>query len=220
MRDPVDPARTGHLHEIAERFPGTLSLFRADLMEPGSFDESHWNGTSNERHQPYSCSKTRAERLAWQIASRQDRWDLVVVNPGLVFGPALSPHTSSESVRIMRDFGTGYYCMGVPGLEFGIVDVRDVAEGHVRAALTPGASGRHILVSESLTLGEIAGVLREHFGRSFPFPRFKVPRIFAVLLAPLRGISRTMVRRSLLRARSPRAPHGEPPVPQSARQGS
>ena len=274
VRDPADPARIRHLRAIAARSPGTLSFFRADLNEFGSFDEpvtgcqlvfhtasplvvrgvkdpvreliepategtrnvldavnrassvrrvvltssvaaiagdaadmveteagcfdeSHWNQTSSERHQPYSCSKTRAERLAWAIAARQDRWDLVVVNPGLVFGPALSPHTRSESVRIMRDFGTGFYRMGVPGMEFGIVDVRDVAEGHVRAGLIPEASGRHILVSESLTLGEIAGVLRDHFGSGFPFPRFRIPRMMALLVAPLRGIPRSVVRRNV-----------------------
>jgi nucleoside-diphosphate-sugar epimerase len=274
VRDPTDPARTGHLRHIAETSPGSLSLFRADLMEPGAFDEavagcqyvfhtaspllvrgvedpvreliepatrgtrnvleavnrspsvrrvvltssvaaiagdaadmsgirtgrfdeSHWNETSHERHQPYSCSKTRAERLAWEMAAGQDRWDLVTVNPGLVFGPALSPHTRSESVRIMRDFGTGYYRMGVPGMEFGIVDVRDVAEGHVRAGFIPEASGRHILVSESLTLGEIAGVLRNHFGGGFPFPRFRLPRIVVLLLAPFRGVPRAVVRRNV-----------------------
>lgn len=274
VRDPTDPARTGHLRKIAEASPGTLSLFEADLMEPGSFDEavagcrivfhtasplvvrgvkdpvgeliepatrgtrhvleavgrassvrrvvltssvaavygdaadmmgletghfdeSHWNRTSNERHQPYSCSKTRAERLAWGMAAGQDRWDLVVVNPGLVLGPALNPHTRSESVRIMRDFGTGYYRLGVPWMEFGIVDVRDVADGHVRAGLIPEASGRHILVSESLSLAGIAGVLRDHFGSGYPFPRLRVPRILVLLLAPLRGIPRAMVRRNV-----------------------
>lgn len=274
VRNPMDPARTGHLRDMAEELPGTLSFFRADLMEPGAFDEavagcrlvfhtasplmvrgikdpvreliepatrgtrnvldavnrassvrrvvltssvaavfgdaaelaslrtgrfdeSHWNETSSEGHQPYSCSKTRAERLAWDMVAEQNRWDLVVVNPGLVFGPALSPHTRSESVRIMRDFGTGFYRMGVPAMEFGIVDVRDVAEGHVRAGLIPEASGRHILVSESLTLGEIGGVLRGHFGSGFPFPRLRLPRILVLLVAPLRGVPRAVVRRNV-----------------------
>ena len=133
----------------------------ADLEEidEDRFGESHWNSTSNGNHQPHSYSKTLAERLAWEIAGAQDRWDLVVVNPGLVLGPGLSPHTKAEGVLIMLDFGNGYYGFGAPELEFAIVDVRDVAEGHLRAGLIAEASGRHILVSESLSLMGIAEVL-------------------------------------------------------------
>ena len=65
-------------------------------IEAGRFDECHWNETSSERHHPYSYAKTEAERLAWRIAGKQDRWDLVVVNPGLVHGPSLSPHSGPE----------------------------------------------------------------------------------------------------------------------------
>ncbi len=163
----------------------------------GRFDESHWNETSGEDHQPYSYSKARAERLAWEMAGRQDRWDLVVVNPGLVLGPALSPHTNSESVRMMRDLGDGLFRLGAPRLEFGVVDVRDVADAHVRAATRPDANGRHILVAETLGLGEIAGMLRERFGDGHPFPRRTMPKFAATLLAPLRGLERAVVRRNV-----------------------
>ena len=103
----------------------------ADLASTaeGRFSEEHWNETSSARHQPYSHSKTLAERLAWGMAEEQDRWDLVAVNPGLVFGPALSPHTNSESVRIMRDFGTGFHRLGAAGFEVAIVDVRGCGGG-------------------------------------------------------------------------------------------
>jgi len=274
VRDPRDPAKASHLEAIARGSPGTLSLFRADLLDPGSFDqamagcglvfhtasplivrgvddpvadliepatqgtrsvleaanrtpavrrvvltssivavygdaadlqdipedrfdESHWNTTSNESHQPYSCSKTRAERLAWQLAGEQHRWDLVVVNPGLVLGPGLSPHTKAEGVLVMRDFGSGYYRFGAPELEFAIVDVRDVAEAHLRAGLDPAAAGRHILVSETLSVIQIASVLRRHFGEGFPFPRNTVSRSAALMLAPRRGIPLAVARRNL-----------------------
>ena len=78
-----------------------------------------WNETSSENHHPYAYSKVLAERLAWEIAGSQDRWDLVAVNPGLVLGPALSSHTTSESMRIIREFGNGYYRLGVPQGNFG-----------------------------------------------------------------------------------------------------
>ena len=212
MRDLIEPATSGtrHVLETAKRCPSvrrvvltsSVAAIYGDAVdmaatEEGRFDESHWNETSNERHQPYSYSKTRAERLAWEIGGNQDRWDLVVVNPGLVIGPALSAHANSESVRIMRDFGTGFYRLGAPKLEFGIADVRDVADGHVRAAVTPEASGRHILVGETLGLLEIAGILRGHFGGGFPFPRLTLPKCITALLAPLGGLRRAVVLRNV-----------------------
>ena len=165
--------------------------------EEGCFSEEHWNGTSSERHQPYAYSKTLAERLAWKMAKEQDRWDLVAVNPGLVFGPALSPHTNSESVRIMRDFGTGFYRLGAARFEFGIVDVRDVAGAHVQAALRPDVGGRYIVVSETMDLKQIADVLRDAYGDGFPFPRLTLPRFVVYLLAPLRGLPRRVVQRNV-----------------------
>lgn len=161
------------------------------------FDESHWNETSSESHQPYSFSKMLAERLAWRIAGSQDRWDLVVLNPALTLGPALTKHSRSESVRVMREFATGYYRAGAPDLEVAIVDVRDVADAHVQAALRPSASGRHVLSSESVTLIEIGRILREHYGDGFPFPRLTVPKFVVGLLAPLGGIPRAVVKRNV-----------------------
>jgi len=40
VRDPRDPAKTGHLRAMARDLPGTLSLFRADLLDPGGFDRA------------------------------------------------------------------------------------------------------------------------------------------------------------------------------------
>ena len=273
VRDPADPRKTEHLLAMAGELPGTLSLFRADLMERGGFDramagcalvfhtaspvvvrgvedavrqliepatrgtrhvleaanrtpsvrrvvltssvsaiygdtrdlgrieadrfdESHWNETSSERHLPYSYAKTEAERLAWRIAGKQDRWDLVAVNPGLVLGPSLDPHSSPESVQLMRELGNGRLRLGVAHVEFGIVDVRDVAEGHLRAGRIPEASGRHILVSETMSLPEVVRVLRSHFGSRFPFPRYTAPRLVATLFSPLLGVPRKLVWRN------------------------
>lgn len=212
QRDLVEPATLGtrNVLEAANRTPSvrrvvlTSSIVAiygdaADLegIEADRFDESHWNTTSNERHQPYSWSKTLSERLAWKIASEQAQWDLVVVNPGLVLGPGLSVHTGAEGVLVMRDFGNGYYRFGAPALEFAIVDVRDVAEGHIRAGLLPNARGRHILVSESLSLLEIAGILRSRFGDAFPFPRRTVPNAAALMLASRRRIPQAVAKRNL-----------------------
>lgn len=219
VRDVVDPEGdlvqpavrgTRHVLEAANRTPSvrrvvlTSSIVAvygdaADLEETGAdrFDESHWNTTSSVHHQPYSYSKTLAERLAWEMADGQDRWDLVAVNPGLVLGPGLGRNTSAEGVLIMRDLGNGYYRFGAPELEYAIVDVRDVAEGHLRAGLIPEARGRHILVSETLSLIEIASILRSHFGDGYPFPRQTVSNVVALMIAPRRRIPQAVVRRNI-----------------------
>jgi len=161
------------------------------------FNEDHWNFSSGEKHQPYSFSKTVAEKEAWDIVKKQDRWDLVVVNPGVVFGPALTQQSDSESIEMMRDLGNGKMLTGAPKLEFGIVDVRDVAKGHMQAGLIPEASSRHILVSGSLTFLEIGKILRNHFGRGYPFPRFNAPTSLIWLIAPLVGLSRKFVKQNV-----------------------
>lgn len=216
VRDPmrvlIEPATCG-TRNVLEAVNRCLSVRRVVLTssvsaiygdaiemaetEERCFNENHWNETSTESHQPYSYSKVLAERLAWEIAGSQDRWDLVVVNPGLVLGPALSPHATSESVRIIRDFGTGFYRLGVPKGELGIVDVRDVADAHIQAAMKAESTGRYILVAETLSLQEIAAILRGHFGGGFPFPRRVLPNFVAVLLAPLAGLKRAEVRRNV-----------------------
>ena len=216
VRDPlrvlIEPATSGtrNVLEAVNRCPSvhrvvmtsSVGAIYGDAVEltgteQECFNESHWNETSSENHHPYAYSKLLAERLAWEIAGSQDRWDLVVVNPGLVLGPALSTYTTSESVRIIRDFGTGYYRLGVPKGRFGIVDVRDVADAHIRAAMTAEATGRYILVAETLNMQQIAAILRDRFGGAYPFPRRTLPKFVAVLLAPLAGLKRSEVRRNV-----------------------
>lgn len=165
--------------------------------DAGRFDERCWNTSSTERHQPYSYAKAAAERLAWQVSESQDRWDLVTLNPGLVLGPALSPHAGSESVAILRDFASGLYRLGAPALEFGVVDVRDVAEAHLRAGLGSSAAGRHLLVAGTLSLLEIGRILRDAFGSGYPFPPRILPTPFVRLLAPLTGVSQAFVSRNV-----------------------
>ena len=48
-------------------------------------DETQWNTTSSLRHQPYSYSKTMAEKTAWEINEGQNQWDLVTINPCLLY---------------------------------------------------------------------------------------------------------------------------------------
>ena len=165
----------------------------------GVFDETVWNTSSSADHQPYSYSKTLAEREAWKIHDGQQRWDLVTINPALVVGPGINPFATSESFALVRQLGDGSMKPGVPDLRIGVVDVREVADAHVRAAFTPSASGRYILSGQDASLLDLADALRPRFGDRFPLPRRTLPKWLVWLSGPLvnKALTRKMVARNM-----------------------
>ncbi len=167
------------------------------LTPAGIFTEKEWNTTSSAAHQPYPYSKTVAERQAWAIAGEQDQWDLLTINPGWILGPSVSKRTDSMSISTMIKVGNGAYKNGVPELWSGVVDVRDVADAHIRAGYTPEASGRHIILCGEATLLDLADMLRKHFRDGYPFPRRQIPKFMLWLMAPQQGFTREYVRRNV-----------------------
>lgn len=159
----------------------------------GRFTEADWNTTSSRDHQPYSYSKVLAEREAWSIHGRQKRWDLICVNPSIVIGPGINPQATSASFSVMRQFINGTMKAGVPDYGIGAVDVRDVADAHMKAAFNPEASGRYLVSAWNTSFPEIARVLRDHFGNRFPVPKKTIPRWLVWLVGPL--FDRTLTRR-------------------------
>lgn len=158
------------------------------------FDENHWNTTSSETHQPYPYSKVMAERKAWEMVEQQDRWDLVCINPALVMGSSLTDASQSGSIEVLQQFGNGTTLFGVPPMWNGIVDVRDVADAHVAAALNPEAHGRYIICGGTLSLLDMGKALTQKFGYKFPFPHFTVPKTAFAFVAPVLGHSREFVK--------------------------
>ncbi len=142
------------------------------LAPGGVLTEACWNQTSSLEQNPYSYSKTLAEKAAWEIADAQQNWKLVVINPALVLGPSASTRQTSASFDYVRMLGDGTFQNGAPQFQLGMVDVRDVAEAHMRAAFLPQAEGRHIVFAQSMALGDLANSLRETYGDKFAFPAF------------------------------------------------
>ena len=166
----------------------------------GIFNESHWNTTSSVDHQPYLYSKTIAEREAWKLQAEQsepNRWDLVCVNPALVVGPALTTNSISTSISTLQQFGDGTMRLGAPKMWNGLVDVRDVADAHIRAGFTPEANGRYILCGETLSLLQMGAALRKQFGSKYPFPSLPAPKLGFWAIAPLYGFTRDFVARNM-----------------------
>ena len=212
QRDLIDPALIG-TKNVLNSVNETSSVQRVvltsssvaiigDAIDCQSFPngmatELYWNTTSSIEHQPYNYSKVLAERAAWEINNKQDRWDLVTINPSLVIGPGLNPFATSESFNIVRQIGDGSMKFGLPEFHIGVVDVRDLAEAHFKAGFTPTAQGRYILSAENIGLLPLAQILKKKYGTAFPFPTRYLPKSLVWLLAPLAGFKRKMISRNV-----------------------
>lgn len=200
QKELVDPAKLG-TRNVLEEVKRTPSVKRvvltsscaaiygdnADLNKTpnGIFTEEIWNTSSSLGHQPYSYSKTVAEKEAWKINEKQSRWDLVTINPTLVIGPGINPNATSESFKLVKQFGDGSMKSGAPRMGFGAVDVRDLAEAHCMAAFTPEAKGRYIIHAHDTDLLAMAQTLIEKYGDRYPIPRKATPKWLVWLVAPM-----------------------------------
>ena len=146
---------------------------------PGhAFTENDWTDLSGAQHvAPYPKSKTLAERAAWDyVAGDGAGLELAVVNPVGIFGPMLGSDagTSLELLRRMLDGKVP----GLPRLSFGIVDVRDVADLHVRAMTHPDAAGERFLAisGDFMSLKDMAVALKAGLGeRARKVPTRELP---------------------------------------------
>ena len=129
------------------------------------FDETNWTNVNAGHMTAYVKSKTIAERAAWDFIAREGgALEFSVVNPVGVFGPVLGPDYSSSIILVQRLMDGAL--PGCPKLYFGIVDVRDVADLHIRAMTDPAAKGERFLAvsGDFMAIKEIAQVLRSRLG--------------------------------------------------------
>jgi nucleoside-diphosphate-sugar epimerase len=139
-------------------------------------DETVWTDLKDPSLGAYGQSKTIAERAAWDlIAASGGATTLAVVNPALVLGPVLSGDYS-ESVQVVERLMSGRV-PGLPRLGFNIVDVRDVADLHLRAMTAPEAAGqRFIAAGEFAWMADLAALLKARLGAdAAKVPTRKVP---------------------------------------------
>ena len=171
----IVPARDGALRMLrASRDAGVkrvvlTSSFAAigyghtERAEP--FTEKDWTNPDGADVMPYTKSKTLAERAAWDFIVREGAGlELAVVNPVGVFGPVLGPDYAT-SIMLVEKMLNGAL-PGVPNMCFGVVDVRDVADLHLRAMADPRAKGERFLAvaGDFMWLIEIARTLKERMG--------------------------------------------------------
>ncbi|BAV97750.1 SDR family oxidoreductase [Lysobacter enzymogenes] len=128
------------------------------------FDESVWSDTAAPLA-PYVKSKTLAERAAWDfVASEGGGLELAAVNPVGIFGPVLSDDFATSILLVKRLLDGAL--PGAPKLYFGVVDVRDVADLHLRAMTDPAARGERFLATagDFLSVSDMAATLRRELG--------------------------------------------------------
>jgi nucleoside-diphosphate-sugar epimerase len=191
----IRPAREGTLRVLrAARDAGVrrvvltssfASIGYGHPPQAAPFDETCWTNLDSGEVAAYPKSKTLAERAAWDFIAREGgALELAVVNPVGVFGPVLNDDLPA-SVQIVQRMLNG----GVPAcprLYFGAVDVRDVADLHLRAMTSPAASGERFLAvaGPSLALIEVAETLRRHLGAAARrAPKHEIPDWLVKLLA-------------------------------------
>jgi nucleoside-diphosphate-sugar epimerase len=135
-----------------------------------------------------------AEKLAWEMVGKQDRWDLVCINPGLVLGPSLTGASDSGSLFLLDEVLGGKFFYGVPNLSFTTVDVREVAAAHIAASRLPSASGRYILAAKQMSsFLELADLVRPFHDNPGRLPRWQLPEWLVRLIGPLFGLSKRFI---------------------------
>jgi len=173
--DLIVPAREGALRAL--RFARDAGVSRVVMTSSvaaiayghgqaiGTYSEADWTDVNGPQVHAYAKSKTLAERAARDWMTREGgAMEYCSVNPAAVLGPVLSGDYSG-SIEIVTRLITGSL-PGLPNFGFGVVDVRDVADLHVRALTAPGINGERFIASgRFMMMKEVAAVLRDRLGR-------------------------------------------------------
>ncbi|HVU58820.1 MAG TPA: aldehyde reductase [Puia sp.] len=124
--------------------------------------EASWTDPNQKGLSAYNRSKVLAERAAWDFMQKEGgALELSVINPMAIFGPSLSPVLSSGYGLLQKVIDGSM--KAIPNMSLGIVDVRDVADLHLRAMTNPAAKGQRFLALAGgvMTLPGIARFLKE-----------------------------------------------------------
>src|ERR1700734_1054776 len=173
--DVIVPARDGTLRVLraardagARRVVLTSSFAAVGYSpKPGSeYTEADWTDPDMPGLPAYPRSKTIAERTAWDFIRHEGGdTELVVVNPTFILGPTLTTEARS-SLQLVKAMLDGTMPV-VRRQRFGVADVRDVADLHIRAMATPEAAGKRFLAladGPTISFLEMAEILRERLG--------------------------------------------------------
>ncbi|PSR76942.1 NAD dependent epimerase/dehydratase [Coniella lustricola] len=194
-KDLIDPAvlgTTGILKAISRSAPSVKRvvitssfaaiLDRTKTNDPGTtYTEASWNPVAideveNDAVNAYRASKTLAEKAAWDyLSSASPNFDLVTVNPPMVFGPVVHYLATLDAINTSNQRFVALVQgawkkqeqegKGIPDSGFGLwIDVRDVALAHVLAMEKPELSGKRLFTAAGWIVNrETLDIVRKNF---------------------------------------------------------
>lgn len=128
---------------------------------------------------PYKRTKLAAERLVLEAAA--DGLDALCVNPTTPVGEGDTAPTPTGAM--VRGVASGRYRLSLRGAGLNLVDVRDVARGHVLALERGRAGERYLLGGRDVTLTEAFALVARAAGRKPP--RLELPYALVAAFARL-----------------------------------
>jgi nucleoside-diphosphate-sugar epimerase len=164
--------------------------------------EESWTDPNEKGLSAYNKSKVLAERAAWNFMEQEGgSLELSVINPMGIFGTSFTKDLSSGFELLQKVMDGSMKVL--PNISLGIVDVRDVADLHIRAMTNPKAKGQRFLALSggTMSLLEIADLLRNEMPeaaanastKTIPNWLIRIAALFnaqAKAIAPLVGIYR------------------------------
>jgi dihydroflavonol-4-reductase len=201
----IVPARDGTLRVLrsataagVKRFvmtSSTAAVAYGRVRSGHRYTEVDWTDPNYPGLPAYAKSKTIAERSArdW-VANYGGGLEFCTVNPAIVFGPLMS-RDFSESIMVLKRTLEGAW-PGFPNVGFGLADVRDVADLHVRALNAYGmANERFIASGPFYWMIELGRILRERLGaeaqrvptKNLPNPLVRLAAFFDPMVRQVTG---------------------------------
>jgi len=208
----VDPSVVGTRNVVAaidaartvERFVHTSSTaaIRPMTWKDGeTLTTKTWADDATLEGNPYGLAKVLAERIVrdWHSGGGEEKPRMVTIHPSVVFGPPMSKIHLRGSLSFLNALVQRKVPVLIP-IQINIVDVRDVAEAHVRALTEGQNAGRYLTVSGDMQFSEISRTLRDEYPE-LKTPRFTVPYLIALIFGPLfdRRITLSWARQHLRR---------------------
>ncbi|KAA0970859.1 NAD-dependent epimerase/dehydratase family protein [Aureimonas fodinaquatilis] len=167
----VEAAKAAGVERIVLTSSVASVFYGHERKRATAYGEADFSNTQSPHISAYAISKTRAEQAAW-ASVQGSTTQLTTINPSLVFGPVLDSVTGT-SAKLVAMLMNGRL-PALPNMRFGMVDVRDVAEAHIRAMGNKNAAGRRFIVSsQTLPLQALAPIIVAQY----PELKKRMPRL-------------------------------------------
>ncbi|OAQ66302.1 NAD dependent epimerase/dehydratase [Pochonia chlamydosporia 170] len=204
--DLIRPAKEGTLRVLrfardagVQRvvFTSSFAAIGYGHVQKRSFTEEDWSVLDGEVAVPaYHKSKILAEKAAWGFVNTEGgSLELSVINPTGIFGPVLSKDYSS-SIEIIKNMMVGNV-PACPRISFGVVDVRDLADLHIRAMVDEAAKGQRFIATcddGPASMIGIANMVRKHCSEfASKLPSREIPNFVFHVVALFRSGYRGML---------------------------